>query len=78
METSIVDLRYKTNAILAALDNNENVVVLYNGKPKALITPIPHKNQAKITQHPFFNMRADDEKTVLDELNSLRARRYDL
>ena len=35
MKASIVDLRYKMNTILKALDRNEAVTILYHGKEKA-------------------------------------------
>jgi len=34
MNASILDLRYKTRDILAALDNREPVTILYHGKTK--------------------------------------------
>ncbi len=37
MEATIVDLRYKMNDILKALNRNENVDVLYRGKLKGTI-----------------------------------------
>ena len=32
MKASVVDLRYKMNDILKALDRNEKVAILYHGK----------------------------------------------
>ncbi|HEC27634.1 MAG TPA: type II toxin-antitoxin system Phd/YefM family antitoxin [Gammaproteobacteria bacterium] len=63
MKASIVDLRYKINDILKALDRNESVTVLYHGK---------------IKDHPLFGMTNDSEKTVLEELANLRKLRHDL
>lgn len=77
MKASIVDLRYKTNEILKALDQNENVEILYHGKLKGVIHPAKQNNQEKVKNHPFFNMIKADEKSVLDELADLRAPRYD-
>ncbi len=78
MKASIVDLRYKTNDILKALDRNESVTVLYHGKVKGIIKPAREKTASKIKDHPFFGMTANSKKTVLEELDSLRKPRHDL
>ncbi|MCF6299537.1 MAG: type II toxin-antitoxin system Phd/YefM family antitoxin [Proteobacteria bacterium] len=78
MKASIVDLRYKTNDILKALDRNESVTVFYHGKIKAIIKPIRKKSKLKVKDHPFFGMCGEHEKTVLDELENMRKPRYDL
>ena len=78
MKASIVDLRYKTNDILKALDRNESVTVLYHGKIKGVIKPAREKTVTKIKDHPFFGMNKNSEETVLDELAKLRKPRYDL
>ena len=78
MKASIVDLRYKTNDILKALDRNESVTILYHGKIKGIIKPAREKSVSKVKDHPFFAMYKDSEQTVLDELENLRKPRYDL
>jgi len=78
MKASIVDLRYKTNDILKALDRNESVTVLYHGKIKGVIKPAREKTVSKIKDHPFFGMNKDSEETVLEELANLRKTRHDL
>jgi len=78
MKASIVDLRYKTNDILKALDRNESVTVLYHGKIKGVIKPAREKTVSKIKDHPFFGMTGDSEETVLEELANLRKSRHDL
>ncbi len=79
MRASIVDLRYKTNDILKALDRNESVTVLYHGKVKGIIKPAKNKSGLRIKEHPFFGMHRDSEdETVLEELDNLRKSRYDL
>jgi len=40
MKASIVDLRYKMNEVIKALERNETVTVLYHGKEKGVITPV--------------------------------------
>ncbi len=77
MKATIVDLRYKMNDVLKALDRNETVTVLYHGKTKAIIMPAKGRVMKKIKDHPFFGMSAGDaRKPVLDELDDLRKPRY--
>ena len=78
MKASIVDLRYKTNEVLKALDKNESVTVLYHGKVKGVIKPVREKSELKIKDHPFFGMCSGSEDTVLEELEKLRKLRHDL
>lgn len=78
MKASIVDLRYKTNDILKALDRNESVTVLYHGKVKGIIKPVQNKTDLKIKEHPFFGMNSETEESVAAELDNLRKPRYDL
>lgn len=78
MKATVVDLRYKMNDVLKALDRNETVTVLYHGKEKGLIIPVKSKESKKIKDHPFFGMLTNDsQKSVLDELDNLRKPRYD-
>jgi len=77
MKATVVDLRYKMNDILKALDRNEEVTVLYHGKAKGIIIPAKGQVLKKIKDHPFFGMSAKNiQKSVLDELNDLRKSRY--
>ena len=78
MKASIVDLRYKTNEILKALDRNESVTVLYHGKVKGVIKPPEKRSETRISDHPFFGMHGKSEQTVLEELDVLRRPRHDL
>jgi antitoxin (DNA-binding transcriptional repressor) of toxin-antitoxin stability system len=78
MKASIVDLRYKTNEVLKALERNENVTVLYHGKIKAVITPVRAKKVLKVKEHPLFGIACDSEQSVLDELDNLRQTRHAL
>lgn len=77
MKATIVDLRYKTNDILKALDRNESVTVLYHGKVKGIINPVKNKTELKIIDHPFFGMNSENEESVAEELDNLRKPRYD-
>ncbi len=74
MKASIVDLRYKTNDILQALDRNESVTVLYHGKAKGIIKPVREKTASRIKD----GMSADTDESVLEELENLRKPRHDL
>ena len=78
MKASMVNLRYKTNDILKALDRNESVTVLYHGKIKGIIKPSREKITEKVQNHPFFSMNKDSDETVLEEVDRLRRSRYDL
>lgn len=78
MKASIVDLRYKSNDILKALDRNESVTVLYHGKVKGVIKPARERSESKVKDHPFFGMNIGHEETVLEELENLRKPRHDL
>ena len=77
MKASIVDLRYKMNDILKALDRNEKVTVLYRGKVKGVLVPAAQKINMRMKDHPFFGMSSQDsKKSVLDKLDDLRRNRY--
>lgn len=78
MKATVVDLRYKMNDILKALDRNERVTVLYHGKTKAVMVPVGAAGAGKIVEHPFFGMTAGDDKpTVAEVMDDLRGSRYD-
>ena len=77
MKASIVDLRYKMNDVLKALSRNEEVTILYRGKPKGRILPLGKRaTELKVKDHPFFGLRKDDKESVSDIMNQLRAPRY--
>ncbi|MDU9050802.1 MAG: hypothetical protein Q3M30_18285 [Candidatus Electrothrix sp. Rat3] len=81
MQASIVDLRYKMNDVLKALERNEKVSVLYRGKIKGVLVPSStaskQNKKKKISEHPFFGMApADSVKSVAEEMNELRGGRY--
>jgi antitoxin (DNA-binding transcriptional repressor) of toxin-antitoxin stability system len=78
MQASIVDLRYKSNDILAALDHGEEVVLLYRGKPKGTISPLVNKLPGAVSDHPFFGMNRHAEEPVEVVMEGLRGGRYDL
>ena len=79
MNASIIDLRYKTSDILAALDNREHVKILYHGKPKGTIIPLEEtRATGKICKHAFFGMHAVAQEPVEVVMEQLRGNRYDL
>lgn len=80
MKATVVDLRYRMNDVLKALERNEKVTVLYRGKPKGILVPSEQRSPMKICDHPFFgSLSQPDEKSVsvLDEMGDLRGSRYD-
>ena len=77
MNASILELRYKTRDILKALENRESVVILYHGKPRGTITPLPGNAKARVCEHPFFGMRSTDKESVNTIMCRLRSGRND-
>jgi hypothetical protein len=75
MKASILDLRYRMNDVLKALDRNERVSILYRGKLKGVISPVATPSGKKVADHPFFNLRKEG-KPVDREMERLRGGRY--
>ena len=75
MKVSVVDLRYRMNEILKAIDRNEEVTILYHGKVKGIIKPKVTRGCRRISDHPFFNMHSSKE-TVQEVMTKLRGGRY--
>jgi len=79
MNASIIDLRYKTSDILAALEKRERVTILYHGKPKGTIVPLEEETMAgKVCEHEFFGMYAAETESVDAVMERLRGGRHDL
>ena len=74
MEATVVDLRYRMNDVLKALDRNESVRVLYRGKLKGVLRPAVAAGPAKVRDHAFFGSRPSDEP-VEKTMQRLRERR---
>ena len=72
MKASIVDLRYKMNDVLKALDRNENVEILYHGKVKGIIVSKMSKSDKSIRDHAFFGMTNDDNVSIDEVMEDLR------
>ena len=75
MKASVVDLRYRMNEILKALDRNEDVSILWRGKLKGIIKAVHEKSKLKVSSHPFFNMH-EDTGSVEEVMDQLRGGRY--
>lgn len=75
MKASIVDLRYRMNDVLKALERNEDVHILYHGKTKGVLKAASSPSMTKVSEHPFYNMR-QSENAVDEEMDRLRGGRY--
>jgi hypothetical protein len=76
MKASVVDLRYKMNEVLSALDRNERVEILYHGKVKGIIEPVMKQTGKSVKEHPFFGMRKGTQEPVETSMEKLRGQRY--
>ena len=75
MDATIVDLRYRMNEVLKALDRREDVRVLYHGKLKGILAAGSVRQSGRIHEHPFFNMRRS-AVSVDEEMVGLRGGRH--
>ena len=75
MKATVVDLRYRINDILKALDRNEDVDILYRGKKKGVLVAQADRAKIKVKAHPFFNMNASGQSVDV-EMQKLRGGRY--
>jgi len=75
MKATVVDLRYRINDVLKALDRNEDVTILYHGKTKGVLSARQTRKTGKVTEHPFFNM-TPREGSVADQLERIRGGRH--
>lgn len=76
MQANIVDLRYHMSKVLSALNRNEEVVILYRGKEKAVIVPIRKKKKVSVKNHAFFGMTKNENDSVENIMGKLRGDRY--
>ncbi len=77
MEASIVELRYKMNDVLRALERKEEVTVLYRGKVKGTIKPVQSSAEADALKHPFFGSEIGQCESIANEMGKLRGGRFD-
>ena len=75
MQATVVDLRYRMNEVLKALDRNEDVDILYRGQKKGVLVAEAKRFRLKVAEHPFFNMRSA-QRSVAEEMANLRGGRY--
>ena len=75
MQATIVNLRYKMNQVLKALERNETVSVLYRGKLKGVLSPATRTSAAKVTGHRFFGCRKDAQ-SVQEVMEQMRGGRH--
>jgi hypothetical protein len=75
VKATLLDLRYRMNDVLKAIDRNENVTILYHGKRKGVIVANSGSGTKKVTEHPFFNM-LKGTMSVEREMMRLREGRY--
>ena len=75
MKATIVDLRYRMKDVLRALDRREDVSILYHGRLKGIIVAQGTGTQARVEQHPFYNMRSS-KVSVDDEIDRMRGGRH--
>ena len=81
MKASFVDLRKKSSEIIQALHRNEQVTVLYRGKPAAIMHPIAGEAGQpvpKAADHAGFGLWADrdDTQDVAAHVHELRKGRH--
>lgn len=74
MKATVVDLRYRMNDVLKALDRNEDVNILYRGRTKGVLTAEVRRSAGRVCDHPFFDMRRG-KGPVAAEMDRLRAGR---
>jgi len=77
MKATVLDLRYKMNEVLRALDKREKVTLLYHGRVKGTIYPEGGKQAMKVVDHPFFGMNAGEDRSVAQQMQALRRSRFD-
>jgi len=75
MEASVVDLRYRMNEVLKALERNEDVSIFCRGKLRGTLKAQSTPSPKKVTEHPFFNMLAESDP-VEKQMDHLRGGRH--
>jgi hypothetical protein len=77
MKATVLDLRYRMNEVLKALDKREKVTLLYHGRVKGTIHPEGGKQRIKVEDHPFFGMNSGEDRSVSRQMEGLRRSRSD-
>jgi antitoxin (DNA-binding transcriptional repressor) of toxin-antitoxin stability system len=83
MKASFVDLRKKSSEIIRALHRNEEITVLYRGKPAAIMHPVnghSRKSSGSVKDHKAFGLlsKRTDMKDVDQYVRNLRKGRFDV
>ncbi len=79
MKATIVDLRYKMNDVLKALERKEEVTILYRGKVKGRLVPASERTGGTVKNHPLFGINKNRKDSVKDEMDRIReARVHDI
>ncbi len=79
MKATVRDLRYRTKDVLEAVDRGEVVTVLYRGKEKARLMPLPRGDRgANLIPGKAFGMWRDrrDLRNVSGYVRKLRQGRF--
>ena len=76
MKATVVDLRYKMNEVLKALDRRESVTILYHGRVKGMIMPAGGEKSIRVKDHSFFGMAEADRRSIAQQIEELRGPRY--
>ena len=78
MKATVRDLRYRTKDVLEAVDRGEVVTVLYRGKEKARLTPLPKGRGGTLIPGKAFGMWRDrtDLRDVSGYVRQLRRGRF--
>jgi hypothetical protein len=77
MKASILDLRYRMNEILKALDRRERVKILYHGKLKGEIIPVHAEVRPKSAEHPMFGLLKGETEDPNVTVSKMRRRQFD-
>ena len=75
MDASILDLRYKMNDVLQALNRREKVRILYHGKLKGEIIPSKSAVTIKTENHALFGLTKNETDNPSEVVATLRRRR---
>ena len=78
MKATVRDLRYRTKQVLDAVERGEVVTVLYRGKEKARLTPLPTGARGAVIPGKAFGMWKDrrDLRDVAGYVRKLRKARF--
>ena len=75
METTTKDLRLRTNAVLAAVDRGETVIVTFRGRKRAVLTRWcgdAQQREGKTGPNPAFGIWRDRDEDVEAQVRRLR------